>query len=225
MMSNTCNFLQFFWSPTLITTEGRCCWMTLFLTALTGHFCKRCICKITMRRAERRFENIIQTPDATLRWHTSSAALQCLCCSRIIKKWKSILATTEDRSSEDDASRVRILTNIGILEEWQKKQVQVTEQMQKYMTDWTTISISFQIMRTKWRVTTGRSLKNRPQWEINEIGGLNLEKTQEKHKASDTLKVASEKKSWSVPSTVSEYGSLNIQKEDLKNVMTQNLQG
>lgn len=116
MMSNKFNFLQFFWSPTLITIEGRCCHMTLFLSAFTGHFCKRCIHKITVRRAERSFENLIQTPDATLRENISSAVLQCLCCNRTIKRWKSMLAIREDRSPED-ASRVRILNNTGILEE------------------------------------------------------------------------------------------------------------
>lgn len=120
MISNKFNFLQF-WSPVLITIEGRCCHMTLFLTAFTGHFCKRCIHKITARRAERSFENLIQTPDATLRANISTAALPCLRCSRTIKRWKSMLAIRE----EEDASRVRILTNTGILEEWLKKQVQV----------------------------------------------------------------------------------------------------
>lgn len=125
MMSNKLNFLHFFWSSTWISTEGRCCQMTLFLTAFTGHFCKRCMHKITVRRAERRSENLILTPDTPLRGNISSAALQCLCCSRTTKRWKSILATREDWSPEDDANRVRILTNIGTLEEWQKKQVQV----------------------------------------------------------------------------------------------------
>lgn len=59
---------------------------------------------------------------------------------------------------------------------------------------------------------------------INEIGELNLEKTLEKHKTSHTLEVASDRISCSVLSTFSEYGSLNIQKEDLNNVERQNLQ-
>lgn len=91
--------------------------MTSFLTAFTGHFCKRCMHKFTVRRAERSSENLIETPDAPLRENISSAALQCLCCSRTMKRWKSVLAITEDRSPEEDASRVRILTNIGLLEE------------------------------------------------------------------------------------------------------------
>lgn len=81
-------------------------------------------------RAERTFENHIQIAaiDATLKENISSAVLQCLCCSSIIKRWKSMLAIIrEDRSPEEDASRKEDrLRNLIIPAYWKKKKFRST---------------------------------------------------------------------------------------------------